>query len=355
LDDGTTLPAKLVGRDQKTDLALLKIDAGKTLPYVGFGNSDNAQVGDWVIAVGDPFGLGGTVTAGIISAHSRDIHEGPYDDFLQIDAPINPGNSGGPLFNQSGQVIGIDSAIYSPSGGSVGIGFAIPSNLASNVIAQLKDHGSVARGWLGVEMQPMTEALAKAVGRPNDDGVLVNNVQKDSPAARGSVKQGDVITAYNGAPIKTTRDLAVDVANTKAGDGAKLTVWRNGQEQTLDVTIAKQTAEQHADNSGSKAQPEKGSVGMALEPLTNDAKQQLGLDDTASGVVVAKVEPGSKADQSGLQPGDVIVRVGSDAVHSPADVASKVHEAEAASKQGLPLLVDRDGQTYYLALELAQG
>jgi serine protease Do len=355
LDDGSTLPAKLVGRDQKTDLALLKIDAGKTLPYVSFGNSDNAQVGDWVIAVGDPFGLGGTVTAGIISAHNRDIHEGPYDSFLQIDAPINPGNSGGPLFNQSGQVIGIDSAIYSPSGGSVGIGFAIPSNLASNIVAQLKDHGSIERGWLGVEMQPMTEALAKAVGRPNDDGVLVNNVQKDSPAAHGNVKQGDVITAYNGTPIKTTRDLAVDVADTKAGDTAKLTIWRNGQEQTLDVTIAKPSTEQHADNSSGKAQPEKASVGMALESLTDDAKQQLGLDASASGVVVAKVEPGSKADQSGLQPGDVIVRVGSDAVSSPAEVASKVHEAESASKQGLPLLVERDGQTYYLALELAQG
>jgi len=355
LDDGSTLPAKLVGRDKKTDLALLKIDAGKTLPYVSFGNSDNAQVGDWVIAVGDPFGLGGTVTAGIISAHDRDINEGPYDNFLQIDAPINPGNSGGPLFNQSGQVIGIDSAIYSPSGGSVGIGFAIPSNLASNIVAQLKDHGSVERGWLGVEMQPLTESLAKAMGLPNDAGVLVNDVQKDSPASRADVKQGDVITAYNGVPIKTTRDLAVDVANTKAGDTAKLTVWRDGKQQTLDVTIARLSKTQMADNSDGKAQEEKGSVGMALEPLTDQTKQQLGLNSSASGVVVAQVKPGSKADQSGLQPGDVIVRIGSDAVKSPAEVASKIHQAEAASKQGLPLLVSRNGQTYYLALQLAQG
>jgi serine protease Do len=345
----------VIGRDKKTDLALLKVDAGKTLPYVSFGNSDNAQVGDWVIAVGDPFGLGGTVTAGIISAHDRNIHEGPYDNFLQIDAPINPGNSGGPLFNQSGQVIGIDTAIYSPSGGSVGIGFAIPSNLASNIVAQLKDHGSVERGWLGVEMQPLTEGLAKAVGLPNENGVLVNNVEKDSPASRANVKQGDVITAYNGAPVKTTRDLAVDVANTKAGDAAKLTVWRDGKEQVLDVTIAKLSKQQMADNSDGKVQHEKGSVGMALEPLTDGARQQLGLDPSVAGVVVAQVAPGGKADQSGLQPGDVIVRVGSDPVNSPAEVASKVRQAEAASKQGLPLLVTRDGQTYYLALQLAQG
>jgi serine protease Do len=355
LDDGSTHAAKLVGRDKKTDLALLKIDAGKSLPYVSFGNSENAQVGDWVIAVGDPFGLGGTVTAGIISAHNRDINSGPYDNFLQIDAPINPGNSGGPLFNQSGQVIGIDTAIYSPSGGSVGIGFAIPSNLASDIVTQLRDQGMVSRGWLGIEMQPLTEALAKAVGRPTDGGVLVDEVQSNSPASHALLKQGDVITAYNGTTIEKPRDLAVAVANTKAGDTATLTVWRDGRTQTLNVTIDRQRDEQTADNGGSDAQPSTGSVGMALQPLTSDARQQLGLDPSATGVVVAQIDPGSKADQSGLQSGDVIVRVGEDPVNSPAEVAAKVHEAEVASKQGLPLLVTRNGQTYYLALELAQG
>src|SRR5215469_6871111 len=194
LDDGSSYTAKLVGRDAKTDLALLKIEAGKPLPYVTFGDSGKARVGDWVIAVGNPFGLGGTVTAGIVSGHDRNIDSGPYDDFLQIDAPINPGNSGGPLFNQSGQVIGIDSAIYSPNGGSVGIGFAIPSNLASDVVGQLRDHGKVERGWLGVQMQPMTPALAKAMGLKSDEGVLVNEVQPDSPAAKARLMQGDVIT-----------------------------------------------------------------------------------------------------------------------------------------------------------------
>ncbi|HXR95393.1 MAG TPA: trypsin-like peptidase domain-containing protein, partial [Rhizomicrobium sp.] len=184
LTDGNKYKAHVVGRDTKTDLALLKIDAGHALPYVAFGNSDNEHEGDWVIAVGNPYGLGGTVTAGIVSAHGRNINEGPYDDFLQIDAPINPGNSGGPLFNETGQVVGIDTAIYSPSGGSVGIGFAIPSNVAKDIVAQLREHGKVSRGWLGVQMQPLTPTLAKAVGLPNDKGVVVDSVVDGSPASR---------------------------------------------------------------------------------------------------------------------------------------------------------------------------
>ncbi|MFZ1990670.1 MAG: trypsin-like peptidase domain-containing protein, partial [Alphaproteobacteria bacterium] len=214
LTDGSSYTAKIIGHDDKTDVALLKIDATKKLPYVSFGDSDKARVGDWVVAVGNPYGLGGTVTAGIISAHHRDIQEGPFDDFLQIDAPINPGNSGGPLFDQSGRVIGIDSAIYSPSGGSVGIGFAVPANLAKNIIEQLRTHGAVSRGWLGVQMQELTPALAKAVGLAGNDGVLVSEIEKDSPAAHSNLRQGDVITAYDGAKIKTMRDLAVAVANT---------------------------------------------------------------------------------------------------------------------------------------------
>ncbi len=197
--------------------------------------SDNAHEGDWVIAVGNPYGLGGTVTAGIVSAHGRDIHSGPYDDFLQIDAPINPGNSGGPLFDQNGQVVGIDSAIYSPNGGSVGIGFAIPSNVAKTVVAQLRDHGSVARGWLGVSMQPMTPALAKAAGLKDSNGVMVNSVVDNSPAAHASVEQGDVITGFNGKPVTDARDLAMAVASVPAGSKAEMTVWRNGGSHTLSV------------------------------------------------------------------------------------------------------------------------
>jgi serine protease Do len=352
LDDGTTYPATVTGRDEKTDLALLKIDAGKSLPYVEFGNSDQARVGDWVVAVGNPFGLGGTVTAGIISAHGRNINSGPYDDFLQIDAPINPGNSGGPLFDQSGHVLGIDSAIYSPNGGNVGIGFAIPANQAKTVIAQLKDHGSVARGWLGVQMQPLTPALAKAIGRSDANGVLVDQVEPKSPAEKAEVKQGDVVTAFDKKPIKTPRDLAVAVAETHAGATVPMTVWRNGHEQTLNVSIGKmpqKEASAQDEQSGSDQ------VGMALSPLSPEARSSLGLDGDTKGVVVSRVTPNSKAAESGIRAGDVIVRVGGDQVTTPAQAAAKVRAAEKAKKDAVPLLVMRDGTTYYLALQLANS
>ncbi len=238
LTDGSKFTAKVIGNDSKTDLALIKIDAKRELPYVAFGDSDTAHEGDWVIAVGNPYGLGGTATAGIISAHNRDIHSGPYDDFLQIDASINPGNSGGPLFNQSGQVVGVDSAIYSPNGGSVGIGFAIPSNVARMVVTQLREHGTVTRGWLGVSMQPLTPSLAKAAGVGSEKGVMVNSVVENSPASRAGVQQGDVITQFGGKTIADPRDLALAVANTTAGASAKMTVIRNGATTPLNVTIA---------------------------------------------------------------------------------------------------------------------
>jgi serine protease Do len=237
LTDGSVHPARIVGRDVKTDLALLKIAASRALPYVAFGDSDKEDVGDWVIAVGNPFGLGGSVSAGIVSARNRDINEGPYDDFLQIDAPINPGNSGGPLFDQSGHVIGIDTAIYSPSGGSVGIGFAIPSNVAKRVVAELRDHGHVARGWLGVQVQAVTPALADAAGMDRAEGLLVDVVTPDSPAARAGLERGDVILAFNGTPIATARDLSFAVAAMPADRTVGMTVWRDGQKQDLDATI----------------------------------------------------------------------------------------------------------------------
>jgi serine protease Do len=351
LGDGKSYPAKVIGHDEKTDLALLKIDAGKPVPYIAFGDSDKERVGDWVVAVGNPFGLGGTVTAGIVSGHDRDLNNGPYDDYLQIDAPINPGNSGGPLFNQSGQVIGIDTAIYSPNGGSVGIGFAIPSNLATKVVAQLRDHGKVERGWLGIAMQPMTPALASAVGHPGAEGVLVDKVMEDSPAQKAQLKQGDVITAFNGETIKGPRDLAVDVANVASGTSAKLTIWRDGHESTVDVAIATQPNQTQVADDESSSAP----VGMAFAPLNEDAQNQLGLNASVKGVVVARVQPGSRADESGVQPGDVIVRVGSDPVTSPAEAAAKIHAAEHDKKDAIPLLVMRDGTTYYLALQLGKA
>jgi serine protease Do len=349
LTDGTTYPATVKGRDPKTDLALLKIDAKTPLPYVAFGDSDKAREGDWVIAVGNPYGLGGTVTAGIISAHGRNINEGPYDNFLQIDAPINPGNSGGPLFDQSGHVIGIDSAIYSPTGGSVGIGFAIPSSTASKVVAQLREHGSVERGWLGVEMQPISPELAKAMGRSDHDGVIVLKVQPDSPAAAADLKQGDVITAVGGNAVKGSRELAMTVAGIQKGSSAKFTVWRDGKERTVEVKIAAQPGDQLA--SADQAEPQN-PVGLSLAPLSNDARSEFGLDDNARGVVVQDVKPDSHAAESGVQPGDVIVKVGNEAVRSPSEAADRIHEAQRAKKDAVPLLVMRNGSTYYLALQL---
>jgi serine protease Do len=349
LTDGTSYTAKIIGRDKKTDVGLLKIEAGKALPALQFGDSSRARVGDWVVAVGNPYGLGGTVTAGIISAHGRNINEGPYDDFLQIDAPINPGNSGGPLFDQSGNVIGIDTAIFSPSGGSVGIGFAIPSNIVKPVVAQLRAHGKVDRGWLGVQMQPLTPALATAVGLKTSDGVLIAQITKDSPAAHSELHPGDVITAFNGKKIATTRDLAVAVADAAKGSSVKLTVWRDERERSIDVSIGTQK-EDVAASADDKAGAEP--AGMTLEPLTAEARSGLGLPASASGVLVAQVAPDGPAAESGVRPGDVIVRIGNDEIKSPAQANEAIREAQRLKKQAIPLLVMREGTTYYVGLQL---
>ncbi|HTS94964.1 MAG TPA: Do family serine endopeptidase [Stellaceae bacterium] len=353
LDDGSSYSATVVGRDAKTDLAVLKVDAKKPLPYVAFGDSDKSRVGDWVVAIGNPFGLGGTVTAGIVSGHDRDINNGPYDDFLQIDAPINPGNSGGPLFNQSGQVIGIDTAIYSPNGGSVGIGFAIPSNIATKVVGQLREHGRVERGWLGIQMQPMSPQLATAVGLSKSEGVIVDQVEANSPAARAELHQGDVITAFDGNAIKGTRDLALAVAGAPTGKTATLTVWRNGSEKSISVVIAAQAKDKIAATATDQGQS--APVGMALAPLTPDARSEMGLAPNAKGAVVAEVKPGSLAEVSGVRAGDLILNVGNDVISTPDEAASKIHEAQNAKKEAIALLVSRNGTAYYLALQLSQG
>ena len=345
LTDGSKYKAKVIGRDAKTDLALVKIEAGHDLPYVAFGDSDTAHEGDWVIAVGNPFGLGGTVTAGIVSAHGRDIHSGPYDDFLQIDAPINPGNSGGPLFNQSGQVVGIDSAIYSPSGGSVGIGFAIPSNVAKLVIAQLREHGTVTRGWLGVSMQPLTPSLAKAAGLKSDKGVIVNSVVENSPASKAGVQQGDVITQFNGKAIGDTRDLATAVANTRSGVKAQMTVMRNGKPEPLAVTIGDEQPAQPVKLSSAETK-------AAPAALTSPVGMSLTANDKGL-VVVNSVTPGSQADESGLQPGDIIERVNGAKVNSPSEVADAIHAAEQEKREAVSLLINRNGQSAFLGLALA--
>jgi serine protease Do len=354
LDDGSSFPATVKGRDEKTDLALLKIDAGKPLPYVTLGDSDQVRVGDWVIAVGDSFGLGGTVTAGIVSAHGRDLNSGPYDDFLQIDAPINPGNSGGPVFDQSGHVIGVDTAIYSPNGGSVGIGFAIPSNIVAKVVDQLREHGTVERGWLGVQMEPVTPAIAKALGRPDAKGVIVESVDANSPADRAKLQPGDLITALNGHPVEGAHDLAVTVAEIKPGSDTTLTLWRNGAEHKVAVTLGEfSTEQQSAENSGEQGTKEP--VGLALSPLTLDARNQLSVPSSVKGAVVAEVVPGSPAAESGIQTGDVIIKVGEDAVSTPAEAVAGIHAAQDKKKEAVPLLVMREGKAHYLALQLSQA
>jgi serine protease Do len=352
LTNGDKYTAKVIGRDDKTDLALVKIDAGHALPFVSFGNSDNAHEGDWVIAVGNPYGLGGTVTAGIISAHGRNINAGPYDDFMQIDAPINPGNSGGPLFNQSGQVVGIDTAIYSPSGGSVGIGFAIPSNVAKSIVAQLREHGKVSRGWLGVVMQPLTPSLAKAVGLPNSHGVLVDTVTAGSPAAKADLRQGDVITSFDGKQIETARDLAMAVAETQAGKTVRVGLWRDNRSQSVEVTIRTQDQTEVA-SADRPTNSER--VGMTLQPLTPDLRNQLNLPANSGGVLVSDVVQGSKADDSGVQAGDIIERVAGTRVNTPAQVAEAIRAAQREKKPAVALLVRRDGVSSYMGLQLANG
>jgi serine protease Do len=342
LTDGSKYKAKVIGHDAKTDLALVKIDAGHDLPYVAFGDSDTAHEGDWVIAVGNPYGLGGTVTAGIVSAHGRDIHSGPYDDFLQIDAPINPGNSGGPLFNQSGQVVGIDSAIYSPNGGSVGIGFAIPSNVAKMVVAQLREHGSVTRGWLGVSMQPLTPALAKASGLKDDKGVMVNAIVDNSPASKANLQQGDVITGFNGKPVADARGLAMAVAGVRAGTRADVTVLRNGKVEHVAVTIGdeQQQAKVASNDKAPAAAAVPHPVGMSLAANDNT-------------VVVNSVVPGSHADDSGLQAGDVIESVNGTKVTDPSQVIDAIRTAEQQNREAISLLVNRNGHSAFLGLQLA--
>lgn len=354
LEDGNEYAATLKGRDEKTDLALLKIDAKRPLPYVAFGDSDAARIGDWVLAVGNPFGLGGTVTAGILSARGRDLNNGPYDSFLQIDAPINPGNSGGPIFDATGRVIGISTAIYSPNGGSIGIGFGVPANMAASIVEQLKSNGQVQRGWLGVSLQPMTETMAKALNLPKSPdgkvaGVLVNGVQDDSPALKAGLRQGDVLTALNGTGLRDGRDLATRVAALKAGENAALTYWRDGKEHVARVEVGKQPAERTADAAADTGEAK---VGLSLAPLNPQLRERLGLQGGKGGAVVAEVEPASKADESGVRPGDVIVGVAGQPVRDPDQAVSAIREAQHQKREAIPLLVMRDGTTYYLALQL---
>jgi serine protease Do len=357
LDDGTELPAKIIGRDSKTDLAVLKISASKPLPYIQLGDSKSVRPGEWVVAMGNPFGLGGSVTAGIISAEGRDIGAGPYDQFLQIDAPINQGNSGGPLFTQDGKVVGVNTAILSPSGGSIGIGFAIPSNTVKTVVAELEKTGHITRGYLGVEAQSVAEAMSKALRLKQSGGALVAGVQPDSPAARAGLEPGDVIASVNGDPVANPRDLALDVANLKPGTDAKIDLVRNGEHQTVAATIGQlpsgdQTASARGPGGEQGGQPK---LGLALAPISPDVRGQLDLPEGTKGAVVAQVQPGSPAEQAGIRPGDVIVGVGGKQVGSPREAVQAIRSAAGKADTAVALRIVRDGQPAFVAVSPAHA
>jgi serine protease Do len=344
LNDGKTVPATVVGTDPKTDLALLKAKTGDNYPYVPWAGH-TPRVGDWVIAVGNPFGLGGTVTAGIVSARGRDIGSGPYDDFLQIDAPVNRGNSGGPTFNAEGQVVGVNTAIFSPSGGSVGIGFAIPAEVAKDVIASLKTNGSVARGWLGIQIQPVSTEIADSLGLKGTKGALVAEPQKGSPAADAGIKSGDVVTAVDGDAVDGPRELSRKIAGMGPDKKVDLTIWRDGSTKTIPVTLGKLPGDKQA-KAEAPVQEDKAqlaSLGLTLVPSS------VVPGGSKDGVTIAEVDPDGVAAQKGLNVGDVILEAGGKAVSRPSEITSAFNAAKKDGKAVL-LRVKSGDAIHYVAL-----
>lgn len=352
-DDGTRIPAELKGTDSKTDLALLEIKGDAPFPFVVFGDAEAARVGDWVVAIGNPFGLGGTTTKGIISARGRDIRSGPLDDFIQIDAPINRGNSGGPLFNTKGEVIGINSAIFSPNGGSVGIGFAIPSTMAKNVINQLRDTGTVQRGYLGVQIQTVSDEIAESLGLDKARGALVSQIIEDSPAEAAGVEAGDIILSFDNKAIDQMRDLPKVVALTETDKEVEVVVWRDEKEKTLRASVGgnaddKSAAADKSENS------EAGKLGMRLSALDEQTRAQLGLEEDANGVVITAVKPGGAAAERGVSRGELIRKVGNEEVSEPADVNRLIVGAREEKKPSVLLLVEREGRVRYVVIPLEE-
>jgi serine protease Do len=360
LPDKRVFTAKLIGTDPATDIALLKIASDKPLPTVEFGNDRALRVGDWVVAVGNPFGLSNSVTAGIVSSLGRDIGGGSaYNDFIQIDAPINRGNSGGPTFDLRGQVIGMNSMIFSPSGGSVGIGFAIPATTIHDVVAQLKEHGRVSRGYLGVNIQTVTPEIATSMGlKDGSKGALVAEVVPNGPAAKAGFEQGDIVTAINGQEVEDSRDLTRKVALVAAGQSAVLTVNRQGKPLQLRVTIGNRPDDKVA---AAQPAPQGGPVpsaasamGLGLAPLTPEARRTYNLAETVTGAVITKVDPDSDAADKGLSPGDVVLRIGNRVVKTPQDVQAGVSEAQKGGRKSVLLLVARSsGGTGFVAVDIS--
>jgi serine protease Do len=346
-DDGKTYTAKVIGTDAKTDLALIKVDGKSDFTYVNF-ESDAPRVGDWVVAVGNPYGLGGTVTAGIISAEGRDIGSGPYDDYIQIDAPINKGNSGGPTFDTKGNVIGVNTAIYSPTGGSVGIGFDIPAATVKMVVAQLKDKGSVTRAWLGVQVQPVTAGIAESLGMKNASGALVDEAQVDTPAVKAGIQAGDVITAVNGNAIKDSRTLAREISGMAPGSSAKLDILRKGEAKSITVTLATMPNQPEkqakaGDNGTMQGTPR---LGLSVAP----ANEVAGAGN--KGVVITAVDPEGPAAERGLKSGDVILDVGGKSVGNAAELRSALSEAKSGGKKDVLMRIKNAESTHFVAVPI---
>ena len=360
LSDDTQLKAVLVGRDPKTDLALLRVETDRDLPFVPWGNSSVARVGDWVVAIGNPFGLGGTVTAGIISARQRDIRQGPYDSFLQTDASINRGNSGGPMFNMNGEVIGVNTAIFSPTGGSVGVGFSIPSSIASRVIDQLRDFGQTRRGWLGVRIQSVTDEIAESIAlNGGARGALVSSVTAAGPAEKSGIEAGDVILTFDGKPVDSMRELPRIVAETDIGKSVPVEVWRNERLVTVGVQIGELEEEvpilASAGPRGQAIEPEEAAIddiGITVTSITEQMRAQFTLPDDLRGVVITGVEPDSAAAEKSLRPGDVIIGVSQEEVSTPGQIAEKIREARDTNRSSVLLKINRNGDRRFVAVRI---
>lgn len=352
MQDGTEFDAKLIGRDPLTDLAVLKVDAGRTLPHVAFSDAKAPKVGDWVVTIGNPFGLGHTVTAGIVSAHHRSIGQGPYDDFIQIDAAINKGNSGGPAFNIDGTVIGVNTAIFSPTGGSVGIGFAIPAAAAKRVVTELQEKGKVARGWLGVHIQSVTQDLAESLGLGKPRGAMVSKVEVGGPAAKAGLSRGDVIVEVDGKAVKNARELPRMVAHVPAGRSVSLGIVRKGKRLDLTTIIG---ARPGAPEVASLPAEKQHLMGMQLSQLDPAARRQFGIPEGVDGVAVVAVAAGSRAAEKGIAPGDVIVEVANQSVATPDDVRRRIERAKQHTRKAVLFLVNRRSQQRFVALPLRRA